>query len=237
VLDGAHLICAYLDRFCNALPQIVVAYDKSEQTEIASLIDRATRSSVTSCVTYVDDALFKTLSPVDTPTGVIAVISIPEHSEVHGSHCLLLDEVQDPGNMGSILRTALAADFRRVYLSSGCTDPWSPKCLRGGMGAQFGLRIEEDVSLTHWLTRYEGQSVACDARAQTSLYELHLTAPLAVILGAEGRGLSSEVLDAASLRCRIPMAQGTESLNVGAAAAIVMYESLRQRQASQIDTR
>ncbi len=232
LLDGPHLVSAYLNRRPSAPMQIAVARSKFELPEIRALVERAGDAQFV----MVEDALFKAISPSETPAGIVALIPVPISDPMVAVNCLLLEGIQDPGNMGSMLRTALAAGFLQIYLSAGCADPWSPKCLRGGMGAQFGLCISEDAILEDVLEQFPGISIACDPHTPRSLYDLALPSPLAVLIGAEGLGLSAPLLSVASHRCRIPMSKHTESLNVGAAAAVVMYEHVRQHLASASDS-
>lgn len=231
LLDGPHLLQAYLACYPAAQVDLVVSQSSVVREEIAALI-----AQVGSARTFqVPDALFKSLSPTEHPVGILASVPIPSTNPLPALtpasevDCLLLDGVQDPGNVGALLRTACAAGFLRVYLSPGCADPWSPKCLRGGMGAQFHLHLVEDADLLAVVTDFGGLSLACDGQAERSLFELPLRSPLAVLMGAEGAGLRPALLAAATQRCRIPMLGGVESLNVGAAAAVVMYEQVRRR--------
>lgn len=226
VLDGPHLIAAYLERFGSADVDLVMARSRADHTEIAALVAGIDPSRVS----VADDDLLRSVSPVEHPVGVVACVPIPAPvGETPSSDALLLDGIQDPGNVGALLRTACAAGFGVVHLSPDCADAWSPKCLRGGMGAQFHLRIEEGADLEAVLRTFPGDSLACDAGAPVSLYALELKAPLALVLGSEGAGLRAALREGATHRCRIPMMTGVESLNVGAAGAVVMYEWLRRR--------
>jgi TrmH family RNA methyltransferase len=141
---------------------------------------------------------------------------------------LLLEDIQDPGNLGSMLRTAAAAGADTVYLSKGCTDAWSPKALRGGMGAQFQLALHEHADLITAARDFPGKVIATSLAAGDSLYALDLRGPSAFVFGNEGAGLSAELLAAASHRIRIPMPGQMESLNAAAAAAICLFERVRQ---------
>ena len=224
LLDGSHLVAAYLDGVSESSIEIAVARSRADSPEIHSLVNRVDDGRVV----VVEDSVFDTLSPSDTPAGIVAVIPIPPNVAKSGGDCLLLESIQDPGNMGAMLRTARAAGFGQIYLSPGCADPWSPKCLRGGMGAHFGLSIVENADLVAVLKTFTGRSIACDPHGQHSLFDVTLPSPLAVVVGAEGAGLSPALRAATTHRCRIPMSHDTESLNAGVAAAIVMYEHLRQ---------
>jgi TrmH family RNA methyltransferase len=130
-----------------------------------------------------------------------------------------------------MLRTAAAAGVEVVYLSTSCTDAWSPKALRGGQGAQFVLPIVERADLVKTLQAFEGNSYATAMQGE-SLYSQDLSAPTAFVIGNEGAGLRSQTIAATTKRITIPMAQtslgSVESLNAGAATAVCLYERMRQ---------
>lgn len=172
--------------------------------------------------------LFKLLSPVSTPTGLLTVLPIPRPAGPVTGDAILIEDVQDPGNLGAILRTVAAAGIRQACLSKGCAEAWSPKALRGGQGAQFRLQIHEHADLVGLATRYEGQVLASALRAPISLYQLDLRGQTAFLFGNEGAGLSPELL-ALARPFSIPMPGGMESLNVAAAAAVCLFEQVRQR--------
>ncbi|MCH8925548.1 MAG: RNA methyltransferase [Proteobacteria bacterium] len=143
---------------------------------------------------------------------------------------VLLESIQDPGNLGSILRSAAVAGVCDAYLSKGCADAWSPKTLRAAMGAHFLLRIYEQSNLVKVVKEFKGKVIATTLKTNKSLYKTHLTGPIAFAFGNEGIGLSDEVRQASSEQVTIPMVEGTESLNVAAAAAICFFERVRQTQ-------
>lgn len=230
LLDGAHLLDAALQRQWP-LKGVVVADSGLAGAEIQDLLSR--------CPAEVpryrlSDALFVHISPVDTPSGLVAIIDLPAEPapEPLASDVVVLDAVQDPGNLGTILRTAAAAGVREVLLTEGCASAWSPRVLRAGMGAHFGLRIRERVNALQALEGFPGAvlatALAPDAR---SLYDIDLGRPAAWLFGAEGQGLSPALLALASERVVIPIADGIESLNVAAAVAICLFEQARQRRA------
>ncbi len=224
LLDGAHLLQSY--RATGAVPELLILAEQgSHNGELtAPLTDVAVSSVVT-----MPDAMFAELSPVETPSGILALIPIaPFMPPLQPEFCLLVEDVQDPGNLGSILRSAAAAGVNVAYLSEGCADPWSPKVLRGGMGAHFALAIAEKVDLLQMLKVFTGISVATSLDATKSLYQLDLTGRVAMLVGNEGSGLSAALLSSASEQVRIPMYGNTESLNVAAATAICLFERVRQ---------
>lgn len=230
LLDGMHLIETY-DCHCGIPEEILVSDSGTGRPEIARYLERG-RSART--VTLLSDALFGELSTVDTPSGIMAVVPLPVavHKLDHAADTVLLDGVQDPGNVGSILRSAAAAGFRQVLLSIDCAQAWSPKTLRAAMGAHFQLDIHEDSDLPEFLAAYRGQSVATTLAASVSLYSASLPGSLAWVFGSEGLGVRPAVLAATDRQLHIPMPGATESLNVAAAAAICLFETLRCRMAA-----
>jgi len=225
LLDGIHLCQSYAERFGLQGATLIASDGGLKKAEIRSLLSRETRAHLIE----VPDALLALLSPVDTPAGVLAIVDTPRVTPKSGKpFWLLLDGIQDPGNLGSILRTAAATGVTQARLSQNCADPWSPKCLRGGMGAQFLLPIEDHANLATAMKDFKGLIIATVPRAGVVLHTLDLTGPLAVLFGGEGVGLPKQLTDKAGAIASIPLANGIESLNVAAAVAMVCYERLRQ---------
>jgi TrmH family RNA methyltransferase len=145
----------------------------------------------------------------------------------------LLEDLQDPGNVGTILRTAAAAGVEQVLLSKHCAFAWSPKVLRAGQGAHFLTAIVEDVDLPAWIAAFQrtgGRAAALVARGGADVFSAPLDLPLALAIGNEGAGLSAALLASADQRVTIPMPGGAESLNAAAAAAVVLFECVRRYQ-------
>lgn len=225
VLDGPHLLAAWLDAG-KVVKQILLSGQGLKNPEIAALLER----SQSPCV-LLDDKLFIQLSDLPSPSGVLTLVAIPESMMPRqDGFCLLLDGVQDPGNVGAILRTAVAAGVDQVVLSAECADVWSPKVLRAGMGAQAVMSIIERADLLAFAHAFQGRLAATLLDGAKSLFASDLSGDLALVLGAEGQGVSPELASLAQVRLKIPMAAGIESLNVGAAAAICLYERVRQLQ-------
>lgn len=225
VLDGPHLIEAFRNH--GGVPELLVVSDTgSRNDEVARLVGHYAKVDVI----QIPDALFREVSGVMTPVGVLAVIPIPESpTTLPTGNCVMLDSVQDAGNIGTILRTTAAAGIRDVVLGSGCAAAWSPKVLRAAQGAHFGLRIREQADLATLLSQYAGNSAVTVARDGQSLYDLVLPDRVAWVFGNEGAGVSASLVSLATLRVTIPIAADTESLNVAAAAAICLFEQVRQR--------
>lgn len=228
VIDGAHLLAAYLDS--GAQPQeVVVSPAGAGDPEIAALLARCGKARVAA----LSEALFRELSTVETPTGVMAAVRTPAGREAPAAArlVLLLEDIQDPGNVGTLLRTAAAAGAEHVLLSPHCAFAWAPKVLRAAMGAHFALNIVEKVDLLAWLQAFRGMSIALAGDSRDSLYDLDLTGPLALLVGNEGAGVSGALREAATRSARIPMPGRMESLNAASAASIALFEALRQRAA------
>ena len=168
--------------------------------------------------------VFRAIVDADSPQGVAAEIAIPEGRSKNGP-TVFLEGIQDPANVGAIMRSAAAFGMARVVLDRACADPWSPKALRAGMGGQFVLSISETADLGSEIDGFKGKVACTVPRGGGALADAPLERSMAWVFGAEGRGLSDEIIRRASLRVTIPMAAGTESLNVAAAAAICLYQS------------
>jgi TrmH family RNA methyltransferase len=226
LLDGVHLVEAY-EAACGPVESLVVAESALAGGEVAAYVGGRE-------VVVLADALMRDLGLVDTPSGLLAVAALPTQPAVPNTaaDAVLLDGVQDPGNVGTLLRTAAAAGVRQVLLSPGCAATWSPKVLRAGQGAQFVLSIHEEADLPAFMADYAGTTAVTTLERATSLYEAAWDGPLAWVFGAEGQGVSAPVLAGATLRIRIPMPGTVESLNVGAAAAVCLFEALRRKLAA-----
>lgn len=223
LLDGPHLLASWFDAGHDAL-QLFVSKAGADNPEVAALLARSAAPKL-----VLDDALFAELTELPSPSGVMARVAIPATAKPREEgYCVLLDGVQDPGNVGAILRTAVAAGVDQVLLSNACADVWSPKVLRAGMGAHAVLEIVERADLLAFAQAFKGKIAATLLDGSQSLYASDLRGSLALALGSEGAGISPELAALASTRLRIPMAGGIESLNVATAAAICLFERVRQ---------
>ena len=179
----------------------------------------------------VSDAMYWQLSELSSGFGPMCFFQIPESTAHPTQACdvLVLDAVQDPGNMGTLIRTAAAAGLTEVWLTEGCTNPWSSKVLRAGMGGHrlVQLRKIEDTQLPDWFSSIPVYATALSEA--TSLYDMNLQAPCVWVLGSEGAGVSSDWLSKATARVFIPQVGHVESLNVGVACGVCLFEQQRQR--------
>ncbi|MCC5795324.1 MAG: RNA methyltransferase [Chromatiales bacterium] len=228
LLDGLHLVSTACERL--GTPELLVISARArENPELAAWLERQRVEPL-----VLAPGLFRRISPLTTPTGLLAVVRIPSPGALPSidEPAVLLDAIQDPGNLGSILRSAAAAGLRSLLLSTDCADPWSPRVLRAGMGAHFSLSIHERVDLPAWARARQTQVLGCEARGETTLWESRLTGPVALAFGNEGRGISGSLRAELDAVVSIPMSADSESLNVAAAAAICLFERARQSAAS-----
>jgi TrmH family RNA methyltransferase len=180
---------------------------------------------------------FKAASDTKSPQGILLELALPKSVlPAPGKLKLALaaERVQDPGNLGSLLRSAWAAGAQVVYLGDGCADPFSPKVLRSASGAQLRLAVEAKAPLLKRLKELEQAGVQCVAlepEAKLSLWQADFRKPSCLVLGSEGQGLSREILKACSVALRLEMPGNAESLNVAVAGSIALFECLRQRNA------
>jgi TrmH family RNA methyltransferase len=230
VLEGEHVVAVYAERI--GAPQSLIVTDEAvARPAVRALVDRLSDRAL-----IVPALLFDEIATLPPDTGILAVIETPASPPpARTDFCLLIDDVQDPGNVGSMLRTAAAAGAAHVLMSKRSAFAWSPKVLRAGQGAHFCVEIHEDVDLPAWANAHRaagGELVATVATGGESLYEATLRGRLAVAIGNEGSGLSPAVLATATRRVTIPMHRGVESLNAAAAAAVILFECVRQRSAA-----
>jgi TrmH family RNA methyltransferase len=231
VLEGVHLAAVYRER-CGVPETLVVTDEALAREEVRALLAHVPPSSVLA----IPARLIAEDTSVPAAVGVLAVVPTPQR-EVSGSarFVLLVEDVQDPGNVGSMIRTAAAAGVSEVLLSRDSAFAWAPKVLRAGQGAHFLTSVVEDVDLQDFVRRFRargGRAVATVARDGEPLYGATLAAPVAVAVGNEGAGLSQALIAQCDARVTIPMAGGNESLNAAAAAAVVLFECVRQQRAS-----
>lgn len=175
------------------------------------------------------DHVFQSVSDTKTPQGIAAVLSL-KTKEASGPRLLALDGVQDPGNVGTIIRTADAAGFDGVILSTDCADLYSPKVLRSTMGSIFRLGFSFPTSLPDMLNslKNDGYSVISSQLDGDPFFDrTDISSPFVLIIGNEGNGISEEVKSVATYRFRLPMRGGAESLNAAVAAGIMMYDLTR----------
>ena len=229
ILEGVHLADACL-RSGTTPRHIVVGASALDRAEVLDVLDRS-RGRTTAFV--LDDALFASLSQLATGVPLLTIVDCPTPAMPGRieTTVVLLDRVQDPGNVGSILRSAAAAGIGDVYLSHECAGAWSPKVVRAAMGAHFHLRLFEDCDLR--ALRPARMSVVSRPAPMPigTIYAADLRGPVAWLFGHEGQGVDAALMQDA-LTLRIPQPGHGESINVAASAAVCLFEQARQRQAA-----
>lgn len=188
----------------------------------------------------VSEKLLETVSYTKTPQGIVVLAKRPisgraklEEKQDRASLVVILHGINNPVNVGAILRTAEAAGATGIVTTQHTSDPFSPKSLRGAMGSAFRLPMWTAAAYTDvlsWCAQHKIKTVGADARGSSLYTEIDWTEPRALLVGPESSGLSEEEMEVTDEAVRIPMQGNVESLNVGVAAAIVLYEAARQRE-------
>ena len=228
IADGIHLIQSALARGAQ-IQQLIISEGAQSHPEVVAL--QMHNPALDALV--LRDTLYREISTLSASVGISAVVEIPITPVLDlSSGAVVLDAVQDAGNVGAILRTAAAAGVGTVVLGSGCAGAWTPRVLRAGQGGHFSLAIHEQIDLVGLLKSAIANlitTVATVANNADSVYQMELTGPIVWLFGNEGAGLSPALIALASHRATIPLEATTESLNVGAAVAICLFEAMRQR--------
>jgi len=176
----------------------------------------------------VSEKVLKAISDSKTPSGMAAVAKIPKQlAQENYSFCFALDRVQDPGNVGTIIRTAAAFGVSAIFLSSGCADVWSPKVLRSAQGGHFYLNLFPNFDLRKLPKVFRGKIFTTDTKG-VSVFQTDLSGPVCFLLGNEGGGISSAIKKMATKTLSIPLQNNFESLNVGIAAGIFCAEKTKK---------
>ena len=180
--------------------------------------------------------LFKEITDTETPQGILAIMRIRRHElkrdlDKNGLY-LILDSIRDPGNLGTMIRTADAAGFSGVILSKGCVDPYNPKVLRSTMGSVFHMPVYQASDITETVKYLKENGISLyvtHLEGKASIFQANMGSGAAIVIGSEAEGVGEDLKSLADLLVRIPMPGRAESLNASVAAGIMMYEAVRQR--------
>lgn len=202
----------------------------------STVIDRARERAQRSL--EVSDDILAYAADSQHPQGIVALAAVPDvvvdDAGARAGRLLLLDEVRDPGNLGTIIRTAWAAGVEAVLLAGQCVDPWSPKVVRAAAGASFHvpvLSFARRADAGDWLGERGQRIIMATARGRLSCFDAPLAPPITIVLGNEAHGVHPDTAAFCQDSLRVPMQGGCESLNLAATAAILCYLSLdRERQ-------
>jgi RNA methyltransferase, TrmH family len=222
VLEGDHLGHALVQR--GLQPQhVVITEDAWQDTALQTLARQAHAVSIISA------ELMKGLTSLETPPPLLLIVPWAGQAPLQAKHAtVVLDRLQDAGNVGTLLRSAAVFGFKQVVALKGTAALWSPKVLRAGMGAHFALHLVEGAELDD-LNLLKLPLLGTSSHGATTLHTTNLPWPCAWVFGHEGRGVSIDLMQRCDLTLTIAQPGGEESLNVGAAAAVCLYESARQR--------
>ena len=224
VLEGTHLALAWLekDRMIKSIFTTEYALEHPDFEEIFS--------QYTGIVFVLSESLYKDISTLGTTLPCLAVVDLPSSTQALNftEDTLILENVQDPGNVGTLLRSAAAAGIEQIVCTKGSASLWSPRVLRAGMGAHFSLFTYENVELEEILTQFKIPVYVTSSHEAESLYSKNFRKQCVWILGNEGQGVSDFALKHAEA-VSIPQPGGQESLNVAVAGSICFFEMVRQR--------
>jgi TrmH family RNA methyltransferase len=225
VLEGVRLL-QEAER-ARAAVRLVLHVERLRPPERRLLHGLARRGAEVEMVT---EPVMRACSDLEAPPGLLGVVEIPSQAvPPAATWVLVLDRLADPGNLGSILRTAWAAGVEAVFLTEGSVDPFNPKVVRSAMGAHFGLPLES-IQLPALKERLEGKALWVAQPKDGRRYDaIDWRGASALVLGTEAHGVGAELRAWATGRVHIPMADDVESLNVAAAAAVILFEIARQR--------
>jgi TrmH family RNA methyltransferase len=233
LLDGTHLVSEAVAAGVT-LRHVVVGADSVEDPEVGRVLDRIRSSGVD--VSVAASPVMDAISPVRSSSSIVALAERPDTSTAPPPSGLplvaIVCDIQDPGNVGAIVRVAEGAGATGVVLAGRCADPFGWKALRGSMGSalRMPLTIRRSIEEAVAEARRAGlEVVAAVPRGGVHLYDAELAGPLALLIGGEGPGLSPELVATVERRLTIPMAGPVESLNAAVAAAVLLYECARQR--------
>ena len=223
VIEGVHLLDAYLK--ADKMPiNVIISESGLNHREIQDLIKKLNQSPI-----IISDSLYKNIRTLGTSLPIMAIIKMPNltlHQNIN-KDCLIINGIQDTGNLGTLLRTASATWFDTVICTEGTALAYNPKTLRASMGANFSLDIYENVGIDEIFEYVKVPLYATTSHADGLIYHKDLTKPLALIMGHEGQGVDKALIDNCT-PLTIPQ-YGEESLNVGVAGSVCLYEILRQR--------
>ncbi|CAM5197101.1 TrmH family RNA methyltransferase OS=Castellaniella defragrans OX=75697 GN=HNR28_002400 PE=4 SV=1 [Castellaniella denitrificans] len=234
ILEGEHLCRAWLEHR-GPPPALVVGESALSLDWVGPIWQACARVRRV----VLQNNLAAVLSQVEHGPAVFFIVEppVPAPPARITAGCLWLDRVQDPGNLGTLLRTAAAAGLRQAFLSDGCASAWSPKVLRSGQGAHFALAIHEHADLSALRRRLDIPLAATTLEKAEILYVKDLRRPCAWLFGNEGQGVADELLAQADWRVHIPQSAAVESLNVAAAAAVCLFEQRRQQLVAAVQAR
>jgi RNA methyltransferase, TrmH family len=220
LVEGPHLVAEMF--LAGVRPEaLLVSESGLRRDEIRQLVGKQEP-------VVLSDAVFRAVADADAPPGIAAEIAIPQPSSPRAGHVVFLEGVQDPSNVGAVVRTAAAFGVGEVVLDRACADAWSPKALRAAMGGHFKLALRSVSALEAELEAFPGAVICTVLTDGLPLRQAPLEGRLGWVFGSEGHGISPRLVERAAIHISIPLSKGSESLNVAAAAAICLYEAFNR---------
>ncbi len=230
IIEGAKMIEEAINENAN-IKSIIICDDCKTQSAIPN--ELMYEIAKKNCI-YVDQKIFSTITDVINPQGIMAVVEKSDNKLLEIDYTqdvyLILDNIQDPGNIGTILRTADSLDIKQIIVSKGTADVYNLKVVRSTMGAIFRVKVIEVEDLTKVIKEMKKRKIevcATDLRTDKSIYDIDYN-KTAIVIGNEANGVSEKVLEEASTRIKIPMLGKTESLNAAVATSVILYEAYRK---------
>lgn len=211
------------------VPLVFISENSQDKWKSFQMEDKLQKNTKTY---YVTDSILKSISNTDNPQGVVAVVNNMElETKNELGFYILADKIQDPGNMGTIIRTAHAAGALGVIITKGTVDIYNEKTLRSTMGSIFHLPIiqDDDLNKVKFLRDNGFKLIVSSLDTELNFYDVNLKKKVIITVGNEGNGVSKEIQEASDIRVKIPMLGNAESLNVAVAASIMMFEAVRQK--------
>ncbi|MBY0754887.1 RNA methyltransferase [Clostridium sardiniense] len=225
LIEGFRLVEEALKAGANI--ETIFCFDELE-SKITELIEKYNYSGK---IFKLNRSLFLEICGTENPQGILAVVLMDSNDKLlNGEFYLLCDKVQDPGNLGTIIRTAHAAGIDGIILTKGTVDIYNDKTIRSTMGSMFYIPIiqDDDFSIINDLKERGFSLVATSLEGKNDFFDEDLTGKIVITVGNEGNGVSDEIYNISDKKVKIPMPGGAESLNVGVATSIILYERVRQ---------
>lgn len=230
IIEGVKIVKEAINENAN-IENIIVSKNALDSELVKKYLEEELRN-----INYIEvpENIFKLISDVEKPQGILAIVNKEnkkQNVDYSNSIMLALDDIQDPGNLGTIIRTADSIALSQILISKGTVDPYSLKVIRSTMGAIFRINILECENLSKTLEEIKKKGydvVVTDLDAKKSIYDIDLEKKV-VVIGNEANGVSKNVKDIANIKTIIPMLGKTESLNASVATGVILYEYVRQK--------
>lgn len=226
IVEGIHLTSEYLQKVGS--PEYCILASDIDNSEINDIVLECQKRKVK--IITIEQNIYAKISPVITSAGIIFVVKNNNNTADinYKISTVILDGVQDAGNLGTILRSAVATGVKQIICSQNTVSAWSPKVLRAGMGAHYSLNIIENQNLTDIVPNFKVPIFTTSLKATNSIYQTNLSGEVVWIFGNEGQGVSKGIQALVTNHIIIPQSSNIESLNVAMAATICMFEKMRQ---------